>query len=148
MLKGIYDLKNQINDNLLVSYGDTLTNLDIKDLTNTHIKSGKLLTIVITEIKNPFGLVQFNDFNEVTSFVEKPILNYYIGIFVMNHKVFDMIEINDLNKPDGDGLVSLFHKLLKQNELISYLYKGRQITFNTFNELTLAEEKFKSFFSL
>ena len=66
----------------------------------------------------------------------------------MNHKVFDIIEINDLNKPDGEGLVSLFHKLLKQNELISYVYKGEQITFNTYNELTLAEEKFDSFFTL
>ena len=57
MLKRIYDLKDSVNDILLVSYGDTLTNIDVDDLKKKHIKYGKLITIVITEIKNPFGLV-------------------------------------------------------------------------------------------
>ncbi len=148
MLKRVYDLKDSINDILLVSYGDTLTNIDIDDFKEKHIKYGKLITIVITEIKNPFGLVEFNEYNEVLSFTEKPLLNYYIGMFIMNKKVFDIIEPSDLYKPDGDGLVSLFHKLIKQNELMTYVYKGKQITFNTYKELTLAEEKFKSFFTL
>ena len=146
MLKRIYNLKYQINDILLVSYGDTLTNIDVEDL-KKHMKYGKLITIVVTEIKNPFGLVKFNDFNEVTSFIEKPF-NYYIGMFIMNKNVFDIIESNDLNKPEGEGLVSLFHELIKKNELMTYVYKGKQITFNTYKELTLAEEQFKSFFTL
>ena len=148
MLKRIYDLKESVNDILLVSYGDTLTNIDVEDLKKTHIKYGKLITIVVTEIKNPFGLVKFNECNEVVSFVEKPLLNYYIGMFIMNKYVFDIIQTNDLNKPDGEGLVSLFHELVKQNELMTYVYKGKQITFNTYKELTLAEEQFKSFFTL
>ena len=121
MLKRVYDLKDSINDILLVSYGDTLTNIDVDDFKEKHIKYGKLITIVVTEIKNPFGLVKFNEYNEVISFIEKPLLNYYIGMFIMNKNVFDIIESNDLFKPDGDGLVSLFHKLIKQNELITYV---------------------------
>ena len=148
MLKRIYQLKELVQDMILITYGDTLTNIDVNDFKKKHIKYDKLMTIVMTKIRNPFGLVKFNQNNEVLSFDEKPLLNYYIGMFIMNYNVFNRIGIDFLDMPDGVGLVCLFKKLIKQNELMVYEYEGEQITFNSYTELSLAEEKVKSFYTL
>ena len=148
MLKRIYHLKEFVKDRILITYGDTLTNINVHDLQKEHIKSKKSLTIVITKIRNPFGLVNFNKKKEVLSFVEKPLLNYYIGMFIMNYSVFSSIEKDMIDKPDGEGLICLFKELINHNELMVYEYKGKQITFNTYTELSLAEEEFKSFYTL
>jgi len=147
MLERVYKLKNHVKDMLLITYGDTLTNIDIDDFKKKHLDYGKALTIVITKIRNPFGLVDFNENNEVLSFSEKPLLNYYIGMFILNNSVFDYIDNDMLSEPDGICLVSLFKRLIDQKQLMAYQYAGDQITFNTFTELEIAEEQLKSFYT-
>jgi len=147
MLERVYKLKSHFKDMLLITYGDTLTNIDVDDLKKKHLEYGKALTIVITKIRNPFGLVDFNENNEVLSFSEKPLLNYYIGMFILNHSVFNYIDKKMLSEPDGVGLVNLFNKLIGQNQLMAYQYAGDQITFNTYTELEIAEEQLKSFYT-
>jgi glucose-1-phosphate cytidylyltransferase len=84
MLERIYAVKNIVQDQFFVAYGDTLIDLDMEGLQSDHREKKADVTIVTAKIQNPFGLVSYDSKQGlVQSFVEKPILNYYIGCFVM-----------------------------------------------------------------
>ncbi|MDP8213186.1 MAG: hypothetical protein P9X22_07880, partial [Candidatus Zapsychrus exili] len=61
----------------------TLIDLDIKGLMKAHTLRSASATIVSAKIQNPFGLLTFDQKGWAKSFVEKPILNYYIGSFIL-----------------------------------------------------------------
>lgn len=148
MLERIYAVRDIIDNTFFVSYGDTLTDLDIDGMLVLHKKRKAAVTIVTAGIRNPFGLVTYNAKNEVISFVEKPILNYYIGSFVIERSVLDNVTAKMRNFSDGQGLVELFGSLIKQQKLMTFEHKGNQITFNTETERQKAEETIGQFYTV
>ena len=87
----------------------------MKDLIKKHIKSKCLLTIVVAPIQNPFGLVNWNKKGRATNFIEKPILNHFIGYAVLNPNFFDSLSKKIINLSDGKGIVKAIHFLMKKN---------------------------------
>jgi len=148
MLKRIYGLKDMFDDRIMVSYGDTLTNIDLHDFLSYHIKSQSIATIVAARIQNPFGLVSFDLQGKVESFSEKPVMNYYIGHLLLEKNAFEYMTEDLVAESDGSGLVHFFQKLISEKKLNVYLYNGRQITFNTHKEREEAEEMIKTFYTL
>lgn len=147
MLERIYKAKECLGDLIIVTYGDTYTNLNLKELKETHLKSDNEATIVVAPIRNPFGLVAFDGRDKVTQFNEKPILNYYIGYAIFNKTAFDLIPPKVITMPDGDGLVTFFKILIALEKLGMYYHSGKQITFNTRSELVKAKDQFIGFFT-
>jgi len=148
MLRRITALRDEFNDRILISYGDTLTDLDIDDFMRFHINSNGAATIVAASIQSPFGLVNFNPDGLATSYEEKPFLNYYIGHIILEKRGLDLIDDEMILAPDGIGLVNFLKKLMVQKELYIYHYKGHQITFNSHQERTDAEKMLSSFYTL
>ena len=132
----------------IISYGDTFADLDLSDLLNTHIESGLLGTLVTAPIQNPFGLVEWDEENRVTTFREKPILNHYIGYLVLQPNAFDFLPKKLFELPDGEGLVKAFKILSATGELGVYKFKGLQVTINSSQELKTAERKLGDYFTL
>ncbi|KJU81309.1 glucose-1-phosphate cytidylyltransferase [Candidatus Magnetobacterium bavaricum] len=147
ILQRIYGLNDKCNDRLLVTYGDTLTDLAIDNLLREHTIKKTLMTIVASKIRNPFGLIEIGDDGLAVSFVEKPLSTYYIGHLVMEKKVFSLITEELLNEPDGKGLVLLFLKLIEMKTLNVFEHHGCQITFNTEVERINAEKEIIDFYS-
>ena len=77
------------------------------------------MTIVITSIKHPFGLVNFDTNSKLISFEEKPILSHYIGYAVIEPNIFDIIP-KTFSQSDGDGLVKSINYLINLN-FVEYL---------------------------
>jgi len=104
-------------ENFMLTYGDGLTNQNLKKLLKFHIKHKKIATL--TSVKPParFGEV-FLKGNKVSKFEEKPQLNSnWIngGFFVFNYKIFNYIA--------GDQVMlerEPFKKLTKSNQLMAY----------------------------
>ena len=140
--------RSLFDESIIITYGDTFTNIDLIDFINKHNNSDNLVTIVTAPFKNPFGLVDINSDNKVTSFVEKPILKYYIGYAILNKKLFADIPKKIIKAEDGNGLISLYNMLILQNKLGSYYFDGLDVTFNTEAELAAAEEKIIDFFTI
>ena len=147
ILKRIFSIKNHIDDNTIVSYGDTLAKIDFKDLIIKHKKSKCLLTIVIAPIQNPFGLVNWNKRNKVISFKEKPILNHYIGYAVFSPKIFSIIKNKIVNMKDGKGIIECIKYLIKKKQVNSYKLNNLQITINSPDELRYARLNYKKYFT-
>ena len=147
MLERIWALRDVVTDRLIVSYCDTFIDLDLERLLQTHLGNKAVATIVTAEIRNPFGLVTADSQGWVTSFVEKPMLNYYIGSFVIEKSAFESITPDMLAQPDGEGLVNLFCLLSEQQRLGAFAHTGTQITFNTESERRRAEEDLGRFYT-
>jgi NDP-sugar pyrophosphorylase family protein len=147
MLRRIYEVRNMFQDRVIVTYGDSIANLQLLDLVDFHIQSESLLSIVSAPIQSPFGLITSDYNSQVISLKEKPVLHYYIGTFIMERKAIEYIPKQIINWPDGKGLIAFFKILMALNKLHAYSYEGCDITFNTVEELDAAEKGFLKFYT-
>jgi NDP-sugar pyrophosphorylase family protein len=148
MLGRIWHARESYTKYVIVVYGDTFIDIKYEDLLKAHMDGGGLMTLMTGQIQNPFGVVTIDSSLRITSFVEKPIQDQYIGCFVFNREALDEITPAMLDLPDGDGLVYLFNVLAKTNKLQAFRHKGLQITFNTEHELQNANSAFKDYYTV
>jgi len=147
ILKRLHTAMQDFEENAILTYGDTLTDIDLVQLSSYHLEQETEATIVTAPIQNPFGLVEFDQNNKVTLFREKPVLKYYIGYAVISKSSFKWVSDAIINMPDGQGLVTYFRMLMAMDQLSAWHHEGFQITFNTEKELTNAEKISESFFT-
>lgn len=147
ILQRVYALKEYFDDRIFCTYGDTLTDLSLDELFECHLKKKALMTITASKIRSPFGLLEMDQNGWAKSFVEKPIFNYYIGHFLMEKAVLELVTTDMLKEPDGSGLISLFLKLIELKKLSVFEHYGAQITFNTESERINAAEEVINFYS-
>ena len=78
----------------MLTYGDGLTNQDIKRLLSFHLKHKKIATMTVVRPPVRFGEVKLKK-NKIVQFKEKPQSSEgWIngGFFVLNSKVFDFMQ--------------------------------------------------------
>ena len=148
ILKRIFQVKNYVKDNTIISYGDTLAQINFKDLLKNHKKSKCSLTIVAAPIQNPFGLVNWNSDGKATLFNEKPILNHYIGYAVISPNFFNKLNTRISNLKDGAGIVKAIKYLIKRKQVNIYKFNNLQVTINSPDELKYARLNYKKYFTL
>ena len=119
----IKKIKKYITDKTFcLTYGDGLSDINVKELIDFHNKSGKLATLTAVKPPGRFGSLVIND-NSVDRFTEKPNGDgAYIngGFFVLNKGIFDYIKDNELTVWEQEPL----NDLSKDNELMAYKHKG------------------------
>ncbi len=142
IIQRIKDATKNLNNNSILCYGDTLTDINLKSLKTFHEKSNELLTISGYEINIPFGIMKKNNDDFVVSFKEKPTLKELmnIGFFYISKKMYTTF--NEYESFE-DMLVNLADKKL----LKCYVHKGIHITINTIAELQQANENIKKIYS-
>ena len=108
-----------------LTYGDGLANINIKKLTNFHLKQKKIATVTVVKIQIPqerFGVIYFKKKNIVKSFLEKPnIKKIYInaGFFILSPKVINYI------KSDNSRWETIpLQKIAKKKQLSAYKHNG------------------------
>jgi len=92
----IKKLKKYIgNERFFMTYGDGLSDVNVSNLLNFHIKNKKLATLTAVRPPARFGKIKLNKINNVTLFREKSSLDEgWIngGFFVLEPKVFSLIK--------------------------------------------------------
>ena len=87
-------LKNHLNENtFMLTYGDGLADINIKELLDFHLANKKLVTMTAVRPSARFGELELKS-NLITSFKEKPQLNdgwINGGFFVMEKEFIDLI---------------------------------------------------------
>lgn len=147
MLQRIWALRDLMEERIFISYCDTFIDLDLDRMLASHLAIRAEATIVTAKIRSPFGLVNFNSEGWVTSFVEKPVMNYYIGSFILERSALTYVTQEMLQMPDGQGIVKFFVDLSARNRLAAFEHAGPQITFNTESERQKAEEDLGRFYT-
>ena len=147
ILERVSKVLNKIKTPAIISYGDTLAKIELKKLYNYHLNSKALMTIVVSSIQNPFGIVKWNSNKKVIKFKEKPIQNHFIGYAVISHKILDIIPKKILRMNDGLGMVKAIQYLSNKKKVNIFKFEGLQITVNSINDLENAKAKSNKYFT-
>lgn len=121
----------------LLTYGDGVANVDVKQLVAFHRSHGKIATVTAVRPTARFGGLEL-DGDRVVSFVEKPQLSEgWIngGFFVFNREVFDYI--------DDDSTVlerEPMEALTRDGQLMTFRHDGFWQCMDTVREKALLEQ--------
>jgi glucose-1-phosphate cytidylyltransferase len=112
--------KHVQSENFHLTYGDGLSNIDIKKLVDFHNKHGKIATVSAVRPPSRFGEMIL-DGDNVKVFDEKSQMhtgNINGGFFVLNRKVFDYLS-SDIN---CDFEFGPLQKIVKEKQLKAYIH--------------------------
>ena len=120
------------NDIFMVTYGDGVSDVNLKALVEFHINHGKLATITTVRRTSRFGLIRIDDDGMVKDFAEKPKLYDWsnAGFFVFNREVFDYLDVDPDCILERDPL----EKLTADRQLVAYEHDGFFFAMDTYRE--------------
>jgi NDP-sugar pyrophosphorylase family protein len=89
-------------DDVVVRNGDAMSDINLKRMVSKAQDSRFPITIFLTRMQSPYGIVETTD-EKIKSFIEKPMLDYYInaGTYYIKKeafKYFDEYEKGDVEK--------------------------------------------------
>ena len=130
------------NEPFLLTYGDAVGDINLKELIEQHKKSGKLGTISVYNFGQSKGVVDLNSDGSVNSFREKSdfdgdLIN--IGFMIMEPSVIDLIP-NDASSFEE----TVMKELVNRKQLGAYLHKGFWQCMDTMNEKNKLEKLWAS----
>ena len=126
-------------ETFLMSYGDDLSDVDINLVIDFHKKNNKIVTLTAVPLLSPFGIIEINSKDEVTSFKEKPKLNHWMngGFYVIDRKVFNYIKLGyDLEK-------EIFWNLAKEKKIAAFMHDGFWKSMNTLKDVIELNEMYE-----
>lgn len=132
-------IKKYVNDEtFLLTYGDGVSNVNIKELVKFHQSHGKILTMSAYNVEQRFGVLDIEKDGKITAFREKAkgdggLIN--IGYMVCNPEVFDYIE--------GDNTVfekAPLEKIASEGKLMAYKHEGFWQCMDTIREKQKLEQ--------
>jgi glucose-1-phosphate cytidylyltransferase len=106
-----------------LTYGDGVSDINIKESIEFHKKHGKLATLTAIQPAGRFGALDIDDSLQINSFKEKPAGDgSYIngGFFVLSPKVLDYIKDSDATIWEQEPL----QNLAKEGQLKAYKHHG------------------------
>ena len=101
-----------------LTYGDGLSNVDLKRLVEFHNNHGQIGTVTAVRPPSRFGNIYIKD-NQVVDFEEKSQMNVgYIngGFFIFDRRLFNYLESNQ----DCDFEFGPLEKIAQENQLMAY----------------------------
>tara|TARA_X000001036_G_C20566874_1_gene760967 strand:+ start:473 stop:1186 length:714 start_codon:yes stop_codon:yes gene_type:complete len=141
IIKRIKSVSKFVKDDLLICYGDTLTDINIKRLYKFHKKNKSVATISSFQLSTGFGILDINKKdNLIFKYNEKPNLDIWfnIGYIILDKKIIN--KIYDFTK-----FQYFLNYLVKKKLAKSFKHKGLHITINTVKELEEAKKLVSKF---
>lgn len=130
------------NEPFMLTYGDGVANVNIKELVACHQSHGKLATVTSIQPAGRFGALELDDDNLIHGFQEKPKgdgawING--GFFVMQPEVLDYI--------DGDATIlerEPLEGLAQAGQLVAHKHIGFWQPMDTLRDKNLLDDLWKS----
>ncbi len=130
------------NETFMMTYGDGVCDVDIKELVNFHKSHGKIATLTSILLEQEKGVLNIEEDNSVRSFREKnandgtPI---NAGYMVLEPEIFNYIK-DDSTVFEREPL----EKLAAEGQLMSYSHKGYWQCMDTKREKDMLEHLWKA----
>ena len=129
-------------DTFFLTYGDAVSDVDIRKLYDFHRHHGKSVTLTTVSLAQQKGILEIGANNQVLSFREKEGQDSALingGYMVCNRKIFSYLS--------GDDTVlekQPMNQLAKDGELMSYYHKGFWQCMDTKREMDYLESLWES----
>lgn len=130
------------NETFLMTYGDGVTNVDIRAVVDFHFQHGKGVTVTSVQPLGRFGALDLNEHNEIQGFREKPRGDgswINAGFFVMEPMIFNYLA-DDSTVLEQQPLESL----ASDRELMAYKHDGFWYPMDTLRDKNYLESLWKS----
>lgn len=130
------------NENFYLTYGDGLSNVDLKKLLKFHLSHKKISTLTAVHPPARFGELKIKNNNNIISFEEKPQLgDGWIngGFFIFNSKFFKILNNKNIMLERQP-----MQKLLKKNELMAYKHKKFWYCMDNLRDKNVLEQLIKN----
>lgn len=130
------------NQTFMLTYGDGVSDINLKELLEFHRNHGKLATVTAVQPSGRFGSLQLTESNHVWGFEEKikgdgGWING--GFFVMEPKVFDYIAGDDTVLEKGP-----LENLAKDGQLMAFQHQGFWHCMDTLRDKNGLEQLWKT----
>ena len=119
------------DENFMVTYGDGVADINIKDLVEFHQKQKTIGTVTGVHPRSKWGLLTINDNNVATSFIEKPVLKREWvngGFMVFKRDFFNYLKSGEM---EHEGL----KRLIQKKQLSIYIHQGFWHSMDTYPDV-------------
>lgn len=111
------------NEPFMLTYGDGVSDVNIEKLVESHLKSGKLVTLTAVQPEGRFGVLDIQNDGTIAQFQEKPSDAWINGgFFVCENKALEYIEPSSANQMMWER--SPLQNLAKDGQLHAYKHSG------------------------
>jgi len=132
-----------VKDDVIVSNGDVVTDLNLKKMCDDWKKSGLQGSIFVTPMKSPYGIIELGG-KRIKSFSEKPVLEHHInaGFYCLSKKVLPVLEKFKV----GNIETTAFPELAAKGQLTYYKEEGMPfwISVDTPKELETVQKEYSN----
>jgi glucose-1-phosphate cytidylyltransferase len=128
----IHKIEKYIDSEMfLLTYGDGVSDVDIRNLVEFHKSHGRIATVTTVSPVSRFGMLEFASGDRVKKFTEKPATDGWMsaGYFVLNRAVFDYL--------GGDDCIferEPLERLAADGQLMAYRHPGFFYAMDTFRD--------------
>jgi NDP-sugar pyrophosphorylase family protein len=121
---------------VLALNGDELLDVDFGALLADHESGGAAATIVVAQVRSPFGVVDLEDGGNISGFREAPLLEEWVnsGVYVLGEEALARLPER------GDHEQTTFPELAAEGRLRGYRHAGVWLTVNTPKDLRRAAD--------
>jgi NDP-sugar pyrophosphorylase family protein len=121
---------------VLALNGDELLDVDFGALLADHERGGAAATIVVAQVRSPFGVVDLEEGGSITGFREAPLLAEWVnsGVYVLGEEALARLPER------GDHEQTTFPELAAEGRLCGYRHGGVWLTVNTPKDLRRAAD--------
>ena len=108
------------DENFMVTYGDGVSDVNIRELVKFHKKQGTVGTVTGVHPRSKWGLLKVNKDNYAIRFTEKPVLkNEWVngGFMIFKRKVFDYLKPTEFEH-------EALKRLIAENQLSTFIHEG------------------------
>jgi NDP-sugar pyrophosphorylase family protein len=132
-----------VRDDVLVSNGDVVADVNLKKMRNDWKKSGFKASIFVTRMRSPYGIIDFSG-KRIKSFREKPLLRHYInaGFYCLSKGVLPVLEKFKV----GNIETTAFPALAAKGQVTFYKEEGESfwISVDTPKELETVKKEYSN----
>jgi len=134
-------IKNKINDTFCLTYGDGLSNVNIKNLIEFHKKKNSIATLTAVHPPERFGVLSLVGDNVIEFREKHSSESSWVngGFFVFEKEIFDYIT-DDSTVLEKSPLESLTH----ENKLTAFKHYGFWYPMDTMREKIYLEKLYES----
>jgi NDP-sugar pyrophosphorylase family protein len=128
--------RRQEDGPVLALNGDELLDVDFGELLAAHQSSGAAATIVVSQVRSPFGVVAMEEDGTISGFREAPLLSDWVnsGVYALGPEALARLPER------GDHEQTTFPELAAEGKLRGHRHQGVWLTVNTPKDLRRAEE--------
>lgn len=117
-------------DVFMATYGDGVSDLDLKALLDFHLRNKKIATITGFHPRSKYGQVKIGSDGEILAFQEKPLLQDSIngGFFVFHRKFFEYLDDDCVLEREP------FERLVAEKQMALYNHEGFWFALDTYKD--------------